>query len=118
MAHLIESKELRQCIDICMECADSCDRTATHCLSMGGEHASQEHQTLLHDCADICLTAARFMSRGSHQHPRTCAVCAEICRLCADDCERLANGDRMMQQCAEFCRRCAESCEKMAEANV
>lgn len=118
MPHLPESREIRECIQSCLECGDACTRTAAHCLKMGGEHASPEHQTILQDCADACFTAARFMGRGSHLHARTCGVCAEACETCADDCDRLADGDKPMQECARICRRCAESCRQMAGAGV
>ena len=111
-------RELEECIRNCHTCATACLHTVRHCLSMGGEHASPEHQTLLHDCAEICATAAAFMARGSSHHGVVCGACAELCAACADDCERLAEGDQTMTRCAEACRRCAESCDKMASAGV
>jgi hypothetical protein len=112
------ARELQECIEHCAHCGDACLKTTVHCLDMGGEHASREHQTLLHDCADICELAARFMSRRSPHHAHTCRECAEICERCAEDCERLASGDAMMRECAEVCRRCAQSCQRMAAAAV
>jgi hypothetical protein len=118
MPHDINNPDLRECTRECMECADICTRTAAHCLTMGGRHASREHQLILQDCADICGTSASFMQRGSDLHAHVCRVCAEACQQCAEDCERMANGDAMMQDCARVCRRCAESCQKMAGATV
>jgi hypothetical protein len=54
------------------------------------------------------------MLRGSPRHVLTCGACAEICRACADECDRLGRNDEMMQLCAEECRRCAEACARMA----
>lgn len=118
MSHQLNNADLQECARKCYECADVCQSTATHCLQLGGEHASAEHQVLMQDCADICATAARFMGRGSHHHNHVCRECAEICTACADDCDRLANGDQKMKQCAQVCRKCAESCEMMAGAAV
>jgi len=118
MAHEMPNHETQRCIKDCGECASICAQTAYHCLHLGGEHASPEHQGLLRDCAQICGVAVSFMARSSHHAVHICRECAEICAECADDCERLANGDSMMQQCAEVCRRCAQSCEKMAGAAV
>ena len=56
------------------------------------------------------------MLRGSDLHGHTCAICAEVCRAFAEDCERLGQNDPQMQQCAHVCRRCAESCEQMVKA--
>lgn len=108
------STEMQQCIEECTRCHAICLQTVGHCLELGGKHADPAHIRLPLDCAEICQTSANFMLRGSDLHQRTCAVCAEVCRACADDCERLAGSDKMMQECAEQCRRCAESCERMA----
>ncbi|HEX5385335.1 MAG TPA: four-helix bundle copper-binding protein [Gemmatimonadales bacterium] len=106
--------EMQDCIANCTECHNICAATAGHCLDMGGQHASRQHQTTLLDCAQICATSAEFMLRQSELHSSVCGVCAEACRRCADDCERMANGDGMMQQCAQVCRRSQHSCERMA----
>jgi hypothetical protein len=118
MPHDAMSREMQDCIQHCHTCQDACLMCAPHCLGMGGEHAGREHQTMLHDCADICGTAARFMGRGSHHHAHVCRECAEICNQCADACERLGGADAMMKQCAAACRTCAASCERMAAAGV
>jgi hypothetical protein len=41
-----------------------------------------------HDCAEMCLLATAFMSRGSHFAADLCRLCAEVCDACADECER------------------------------
>ena len=110
----MSSQEMQKCIQECLNCYAICTTTAAHCLEMGGKHASRQHQTSLLDCATICQTSADFMLRGSPLHARTCAVCAEACRRCEQECRSMADGDEMMLQCAEACRRCAESCERMA----
>lgn len=119
MAHSREmTSEMRECITNCLNCHAICLETATHCLMMGGGHASIEHQTLLADCAQACITSADFMLRLSPNHARYCESCAESCLKCAEDCERLSQGDQTMSQCADICRRCAESCRQMAHATV
>jgi hypothetical protein len=108
------SSEMQQCIDECTRCQHICLATVSHCLELGGKHADPAHIGLLLDCAEICQTSANFMLRGSERHQLTCGICADICRACADDCERRAGGDKLMQDCAQQCRRCGESCERMA----
>jgi hypothetical protein len=109
---------MRQCIEHCLDCHAICTETMAHCLQLGGDHASADHIRLLADCAQICATSADFMLRMSPMHHSTCGICAEVCRQCATDCERLAGGDEMMRRCAKACRRCAESCERMSEKGV
>jgi len=106
--------EMQACLDECMRCAQTCEQTLAHCLEMGGRHAERNHIALLRDCIRICQTSAAFLLSHSTYHTRTCAVCAEICRACAEDCERIDVKDEQMRECAAACRRCAESCERMA----
>ena len=112
MAHQI-SAEMRRCIENCSDCHNVCVEASAHCLEVGGKHAEAMHVRLLLDCAEICMTSANFMLRGSDLHVKTCAVCAEVCERCADSCDAFGD-DHLMKQCAEICRRCAESCRKMA----
>lgn len=118
MPHEMPNRETQQCIRDCGECATVCAQTTHHCLHLGGDHASPEHQGLLRDCAQICGVAVGFMARSSHHASEICRLCTEICVACADDCDRLADGDSMMKQCVQVCRKCAQSCEKMAAAGV
>jgi hypothetical protein len=108
------SQEMQNCINECLSCHAVCLETINHCLQMGGKHAEPKHIVLLQDCAQICLTSADFMLRGSNFHAQTCGVCAAICNACADECESIADGAEFMQRCADACRRCAESCRQMS----
>jgi hypothetical protein len=110
------NEKLQHCIDECQSCHEMCVETAAHCLQQGGQYADVRLVTTLLDCAEICATSANFMLRGSHSHPRTCEVCAEICEQCARSCESL--GDDMMRRCAEECRRCAESCRQISRTTA
>ncbi|MCU0499265.1 MAG: four-helix bundle copper-binding protein [Anaerolineae bacterium] len=105
---------LQQCIDACEQCHTACLALIPHCLSMGGEHASLGHITLLLDCSQISQTSADFMLRRSHHHEWTCAACAEICDRCAA-CESIDSEDTKMMTCAQTCRDCARVCREMVE---
>ncbi len=107
------SKEMQGCIGRCTECHDMCLDTSSYCLQQGGKHAHYPHITLLTDCAEICQTSANFMLRGSELHGWVCGVCAEICKQCAEECEKF-EADRQMERCAEVCAACTESCRQMA----
>lgn len=110
----VMSSAMQRCIDACSECGDACNATVAHCLGLGGEHAEASHIALLLTCADVCETSARAMLRSADASGSVCALCAEICRLCAADCDRF--DDEHMAACAETCRHCADSCEQMASA--
>lgn len=110
---MIRDAMFEECAHACHECQDMCLRTIVHCLDMGGEHASREHQTLLHDCAGVCGLSHSFLHRRSPWSATLCRACADICDVCADECEHLGRGDPMMEACARACGRCARSCEEM-----
>jgi len=119
MPHMNQmTSEMRECIRNCLSCHAICNETSVHCLMMGGQHASAEHQRTLADCAQACVTSADFMLRMSDYHPQYCGICADICKACAESCDRLAHGDAAMKECAEQCRRCEQSCRAMAHAHV
>ena len=109
-------QHMLECAKNCHECQDACLELIGHCLDVGQEHASRQHQTLLADCALICGTSHSFLHRHSPRHVHTCRACAEVCRECAEACLRLGGDDQPMIECAEMCRRCAESCEKMSSS--
>ena len=107
-------KNMQECMELCMECADTCQKTLyEHCLPMGGKHAEANHVKLMTDCIKACQTAADFMSRNSKYHAYQCEACAEICEACAKSCEKI--GGKEMEKCAEICRACADSCREMGK---
>lgn len=107
------AEHMDQCVEDCQECAATCQETIAYCLSKGGKHAEASHIALMMDCASICEAAAASMSRDSIAHRLFCGACAEICKLCEEDCRSMGD-DATMIACAEMCRQCAESCEAMA----
>lgn len=111
--HAMSDAEMQRCIAACLDAHAACLAAAAHCLEMGGLHAARKQQVTMLDCADMCLTAAHFMLRGSPRHQATCRLCAEACRDCERACGEIAHGDEVMARCIEACRRSAESCERM-----
>ena len=107
------SEQMLVCIQNCQDCHRACLQTLAYCMKQGGRHAAPEHLRLLMDCADVCLTSAAFMIRGSDLHAYTCAACAAVCERCADDCAEMGD-DLRMKALADTCRHCAESCRAMA----
>jgi hypothetical protein len=109
------SEQMKRCITNCQECHAECLETALHmCIEMGGKHTEPEHFRLMMSCAQICQTAADFMSGRSQYHQQTCGICAEICEACAASCEKIGG----MDHCVELCRRCAQSCREMSGARA
>lgn len=108
--------KMEECVKACIECYKTCTKMVTHCLELGGKHASPQHINTLKDCAEICGLAIGFMLRGSAYAEQLCGLCAEICSACATQCEALADGDDAMNNCAQSCRDCAKACGAMGAA--
>lgn len=108
--------EHQSCIDACIQCAQECEHCAHACLGEQDVKKMAECIRLDKDCAEVCWSAAGFMSRGSQFVQQICAVCADICEACATQCRKHKMDH--CQRCADACERCAEECRQMAGANV
>lgn len=104
-------EELDRCCELCVTCAHVCVKALyRHCLTAGGRPLAASQVLLMTDCSEVCQMTATFMTRASPRHRQMCAVCADICDACAEDCSHLVG----MADCVSACRRCAESCRAMA----
>lgn len=64
------------------------------------------------DCAAICGLAADAIARGSEHAAAICALCAQICKACGDECSK-HEADHC-KACAKPCLKCAQKCGTMA----
>jgi hypothetical protein len=102
-----DSAEMMRCIDDCERCHRLCLRMVmTHCLEQGGECLEPPLVRVMLACAELCRTTADAMLAGYALYEELCAVCARVCRDCAESCKRLGE----LQECVDACRRCSESC--------
>jgi hypothetical protein len=107
-------EEHRSCIEACVRCAQECEHCADACLGEDNVREMAECIRLDKDCAEICWSAAGFMSRGSHFIHEVCRVCADICDACGAECRK--HEMNHCQRCADACEACAEECRRMAGA--
>lgn len=102
---------LVNCIDACFDCAQTCIPCADGCLGEKGVPGLSQCIRLNLDCADACAATGSALTRRTHTNPalirRMTETCAELCRACADECERHAEEHRRCRICAEACRACA-----------
>lgn len=64
------------------------------------------------DCAALCQLAAAAMARNSEHAKAICALCAEVCQSCGDECAKHPHDH--CQACARDCHACAKACRAMA----
>ena len=113
----IDKQKLTACIEACFECAQSCTACADACLS---EEMVAGLTTCIRtnmDCADVCDTTGRVLSRHTgYDANLTRAVleaCAAACKACGDECASHADMHEHCRVCAEACRRCETACREL-----
>ncbi|GAA4429125.1 four-helix bundle copper-binding protein [Georgenia halophila] len=104
-------------IDVLVECAQTCTACADACLSeeMVAELRKCIRSNL--DCADICATTSRVLSRHTGYDANITRAqleaCIQACRSCGDECARHAEMHEHCRICAEQCRACQEACTEL-----
>jgi len=92
-------------------CSAACEHCATACLEEY-EVKMLTHCILLdRDCADICRLTGTLIARGSLHGQHLLRECAEVCNLCAKECEKHAHM-KHCQECADACRACEKACRE------
>ena len=110
----VDKGKLAACIQACFQCAQTCTACADACLSedMVAELTKCIRTNL--DCADICETTGRVLSRHTgYDANLTRAVleaCRTACKACGDECAKHAEMHEHCRICAEACRRCEQAC--------
>jgi hypothetical protein len=113
-----------RCIQATARCAQACTVCADACLGEDDVAAMVTCIRLDLDCAEVCRVTGTLLTRPSHRDAPALRAqlqaCVEMCRACADECERHAEGHGMdhCRICAEACRECADACEAMITALV
>jgi hypothetical protein len=109
-----EEASLQACIDACLECAATCNTCADACVSEEDPALLVRCIRRNNDCADLCAAAARILGRQSE--PSRAVVdavldaCVKACVECAEECERHGAHMKHCAICAEMCRACADAC--------
>jgi hypothetical protein len=93
-------------INMLNDCAIACSQCAIACLNEENIRMMVPCIKLNIDCADICHLTASLLSRDSEQSHYLLAECGEVCKKCADECEKHRD--------MEHCEICAEACYKCA----
>jgi hypothetical protein len=112
---------LVRCIEACSACEQACTQCADACLSESDATPLAKCIRLDLDCADICHSTERVISRQTEYDAElTRAVlqsCIQACKSCGDECEQHgAHGMRHCEVCAEACRSCEQACRELLGA--
>lgn len=116
----LDRKQLAEAIEVVTECAQTCTACADACLSeQDVAHTTRCIRDDL-DCADICETTSRVLSRHTGYDANltlaTVRACIEACRTCAASCEEHAGHMEHCRICMETCQRCERTCRELVDA--
>jgi len=115
----LDRGRLAEVIDTLNDCAEACTSCADACLSepMVAELITCIRTNL--DCADICGTTARVLSRHTGDDVRVTRgmleACATACAACAAECAQHSDMEHC-RICAEACRTCEHACRELIAA--
>jgi hypothetical protein len=116
----LDQDKLRTCIEACVECAQVCTACADACLSekMVGDLTACIGSNL--DCADVCETTGRVLTRQTAWNVDVVRAlleaCATACLACGDECEQHASMHEHSKVCAASCHRCEQACRDLLAA--
>ena len=113
----VDHQRLGAAIEALIACADSCTACADACLS---EEMVADLTTCIRtnmDCADICTTTSRVLTRHTGYNPDIARAllqaCVVACTACAEECGSHASMHEHCRICAEACRRCEQACNDL-----
>lgn len=116
----VDKRLLARGIETAVECAQTCTACADACLSEPdvADLVRCIRENL--DCADICDTTGRVLSRHTGDNlamtRSILEACVSACRSCGEECERHAAQHEHCRVCAQECRRCEEICHELLTA--
>jgi hypothetical protein len=108
----LDRTKLGAAVEALTACSEACNACADACL---GEEMVAELTKCIRtnlDCADICATTARVLSRhtgyDAHISRTILEACIVACSSCGDECARHADMHEHCRVCADACRTCEQ----------
>ena len=102
------------CIEACFECAQACRACADACLH---EEMVADLRFCIRtneDCADVCATLGRALSRASKPDAvlikSLTQACFAACEVCSAECRKHASKHEHCRICADACDACETAC--------
>lgn len=115
----VDRTALSRCVEECLTCSQTCTACADACLSEADDQLPTLRTCIraTEDCADVCATTARVLTRhtgyDANVSRAVLEACALVCRSCADECEPHAERHEHCRVCAAACRSCERACHDL-----
>lgn len=95
-------------IQLLLDCATACENCAAACLDEKDVTPMAHCIEVDRDCAELCYTAAKLLTRDSEFAHELLALCEKACHHCADECNK--HEHEHCKKCAAKAAQCAEAC--------
>ncbi|MEU4214188.1 four-helix bundle copper-binding protein [Actinoplanes sp. NPDC026623] len=116
----LDRGKLAAAIDALIACSEACTACADACLSEDSVADLTKCIRTNLDCADVCATTSRVLSRHTGYDANLSRglleACVTACATCADECEQHAGMHEHCRICADACRRCEQACRELLGA--
>jgi hypothetical protein len=113
----LDRVRLAATIDALIACSEACTACADACLSESMVAELTKCIRTNMDCADICATTARVLSRHTGYDANISRTlleaCTMACKSCGDECARHADAHEHCRICADACRACENACRDL-----
>jgi hypothetical protein len=104
------SVDLDRVIDDLMHAYRLCHQSAAYCIDHGGRLATLDRLKAFDDCAEVNLTLANFLLRGSEHAVMLARVCIEVSASCAHSIEDIEHSDPQLRAAFAVCHRARHAC--------
>lgn len=115
----LDADDLSAAIDACLDTAQACTSCADADLAEDDVENLRTCIGLCSDCADTCGATARVLSRQIGYDEvlvfRLLQACVRACESCAEECDRHADHHAHCRICAESCRDCDRKCRALLD---
>ena len=112
--------QLVEAVNSAFGCEQCCTACADACLAEDGDMDLRYCIRTNLDCADICATTGRALSRQTKPNDAILRAqlqaCITACDACADECQKHASMHEHCKVCVECCRECSKACKALLDA--
>ncbi|GIF54634.1 hypothetical protein Air01nite_07290 [Asanoa iriomotensis] len=116
----LDRVQLASTIDIIDDCAEACTACADACLSEPDVAELTKCIRTNLDCADVCATTTRVLSRHTGYDATISramlVACVTACAACAAECGLHAEMHEHCGICADACRTTEQACRDLIAA--
>ncbi len=107
-------------VEAALSCSQTCTACADACLAEGSPAEMARCIRTDLDCADICATTVRILSRHTAYDATITKAqlqaCIAACKACGDECAGHADMHAHCRVCAQACRACERACQQLLDS--